>query len=139
MAVDPQDTRPLDPQAARSIPDLISDLLRETTDLFRTEGQLIRAEIGDKIRQVEIAGGSLVAGAICLLVSLIVLAMALVTALAEFMHPGWAALIVGVVIAVVGVALLMKGRKDLEPSNLTPDRTAHQLRQDTRLAKEQVR
>ncbi|MEF2072117.1 phage holin family protein [Consotaella aegiceratis] len=139
MAVEPNETTVGGPKAVKSIPELIAELLRETTDLFRTEGQLIRAEISDKIRQVELAGGSLVAGAICLLVALIVLAMALVTALAEFMHPGWAALIVGLVIAAIGMALLYKGRRDLDPASLTPSRTARQLREDTRLAKEQVR
>jgi len=53
--------------------------------------------------------------------------------------PGWAALIVGVVIALVGVALLAKGKKDLNPSNLTPEHTAAQLRKDGQLVKEQTR
>lgn len=135
MAVEPHES----PRESKSIPDLLSDLLRETTELFRTEGQLIRSEISDKIRQVMIGGGSVAAGAICLLVALNVLAAAVVAALSEIMDAGWAALIVGVVIAIIGVALLMKGKRDLEPANLTPDRTANQLRQDGKLVKEQAR
>src|SRR3546814_10173850 len=46
MATEPRDTR--------SVPELLSDLLRETTELFRAEGKLIRAEISEKIRQVEL-------------------------------------------------------------------------------------
>ncbi|WP_102959531.1 phage holin family protein [Mangrovicella endophytica] len=136
MSVDPRDSREV-----RSVPELIADLFRETGELFRTEGQLIRSEIGDKIRQIEVGGGSIAAGAICLLVSLIVLAGALVVAVSKIgdMGGGWAALIVGVAIAVVGVLLLMKGKRDLEPSNLTPERTAQQLRKDGQLVKEQTR
>ncbi|HEU00294.1 MAG TPA: phage holin family protein, partial [Aurantimonas coralicida] len=109
------------------------------TDLFKTEGELIRSEISDKITQVEIGGGSIAAGAICLLVALFVLAQALIVALGSFMGDAWAALLVGVVIAGIGVALLFKGRNDLSPANLTPDRTARQLRKDGQLVKEQTR
>lgn len=131
MAVEPRDNR--------SVPELLSDLLRETTDLFKTEGELIRSEISDKITQVEIGGGSIAAGAICLLVALFVLAQALIVALGALMGDAWAALLVGVVIAGIGVALLFKGRNDLSPANLTPDRTARQLRKDGQLVKEQTR
>jgi predicted phage tail protein len=129
----------VEPREARSVPDLIGDVLRETTELFRTEGKLIRAEISDKITQVQIGGGSIAAGAICLLVALIVLAQALVIALAHVVGAGWSALIVGVAIALVGVALLAKGKKELETVSLTPDRTVEQLQKDGRLVKEQTR
>ena len=129
----------VEPREARSVPDLIGDVLRETTELFRTEGKLIRAEISDKITQVQIGGGSIAAGAICLLVALIVLAQALVIALAHVVGAGWSALIVGVAIALVGVALLAKGKKELETVSLTPDRTVEQLQKDGRMVKEQTR
>ena len=128
-----------EPRDTRSVPDLIGDVLRETTELFRTEGKLIRAEISDKIAQVQVGGGSIAAGAICLLVALVVLAQALVIALAHVVGAGWAALIVGVLLALVGVALLAKGKKDLETVSLTPDRTVEQLQKDGRLVKEQTR
>jgi len=122
----------------RSVPDLLGDLLRETTELFRTEGRLIRAELSDKISQVQVGGGSLAAGAICLLVALIVLAQALVIALAHVVGAGWSALIVGIGIAIVGAILLAKGKKDLETLSITPDRTLDQLGKDGRLVKEKT-
>ncbi|MFD2238875.1 phage holin family protein [Aureimonas populi] len=129
----------VEPRETKSVPDLIAELMREASELFRTEGRLIRSEISDKITQLQVGGGSIAAGAICLLVALIVLAQALVIALSELIAPGWAALIVGVVIAAIGVMLLLKGKKDLDPANLTPDRTAQQLRKDGQLVKEQTR
>ncbi|MCB8840075.1 phage holin family protein [Aurantimonas sp. VKM B-3413] len=130
-----------EPHESRSVPDLLIDLLREIRELVSTESRLVRAEISDKVRQVEMGGGSIAAGAICLLVALITLTGALVSAVAHIgdMGAGWAALIVGVVIALIGVALLAKGRSDLKPGNLMPKRSAHELREDTRLAKEQTR
>lgn len=127
----------------KSVPDLLVNLMRETTDLFRTEGQLIRSELSDKVTQLQVGGGSIAAGAICLLVALLTLTAALVSAVAKIgtpdIGPGWAALIVGVVIAVIGALLLAKGRKDLAPANLTPSRSAHQLGEDGKLIKDQVR
>ena len=111
-----------EPRESRSVPELLADLMRETTELFRTEGRLIRAEMSDKITQVQIGGGSIAAGA-----------------MGELIGDAWAALLVGVVIALIGAALLMKGRRDLSPENLTPDRTSRQLRQDGKLVKEQTR
>lgn len=129
----------VEPRETRSVPDLLADVLREATELFRTEGRLIRAELSDKLSQMQLAGGSLVAGAICLLVSLIILAGALVTAMAKYMDPAWAALLVGVIIAVIGVVLLAAGKKSLEAVNLAPERTLGQLQKDGQLAKEQTR
>ncbi|MER0240098.1 phage holin family protein [Fulvimarina sp. MAC8] len=127
------------PQDRRSVPDLLSDLMQETTDLLKTETSLIRSEISDKITRLETGGGSLAAGAICLLVALFVLSQALIVALGTLFGAAWAALLVGVVLAVIGALLLAKGKKDLSPERLSPDRTARQLSKDGQLLKEQTR
>ena len=134
----------------RTVPQLLSDLARELTTLFRKEGQLIRAELSEKVTRVEVGAGSILAGAICLLVSLNVLAGALVVAIARIgaeptdpaiqdtgIGLGWASLIVGVILAVIGAILVKKGTSNM--SNLTPDRSMHQVSQDASLVKEQVR
>jgi len=127
------------PRDSRSLPELITDVLSEVSELLKTEGQLIRSEISDKIRQVEVGGGSIAAGAICLLVALFVLSQATVVALGNYIGDAWAALLVGIVIAAIGVGFLLKGRNDLSPKNLTPDRAASQLRKDAQLVKEQTK
>ncbi|MDY8108783.1 phage holin family protein [Fulvimarina sp. 2208YS6-2-32] len=131
------------PNEPKSLPDLVIHALRETSELVQTETRLIRAELSDKVTQVQAAGGALAAGGICLLVALITLTGALVAAIAEIGEPnigaGWAALIVGVALAILGAVLLMKGKKELEPGKLMPNRTADQLNKDVRLAKEQTR
>ncbi|MEF2549836.1 phage holin family protein [Aurantimonas sp. A2-1-M11] len=146
MSVEPRDTHtgePRTPSEPRSLPDLVVHALRETSELVQTETRLIRSELSDKVTQIETAGGSIAAGAILLLVALITLTGALVTAVAQIgdpdIGPGWAALIVGVIIAAIGAALLMKGRKDLAPGSLAPTRSTNQLSKDARLAKEQTR
>ena len=80
----------------------------------------------------------MLAGAICLLAALMVLLQAVVIGLTNAgLNPGWASLIVGVVVALVGIVLLKKGASDM--SNLTPERTANQVAKDANLVKEQVR
>ncbi|WP_420392833.1 phage holin family protein [Acuticoccus sp.] len=131
----------------RSVPDLVTKLFRDVSDLFRKEGELIRSELSDKVSQLQTGVGKIAAGAITLLVSLIVLADALVIAVAELIgtveptddNTGWAALIVGGIFAAIGAFLVRSGATDLKPDNLTPDRTALQVRRDAELAKEQIR
>ena len=138
------------PVDTRSVPQLLSDLARELTTLFRKEGQLIRAELSEKTSQLAVGLGEAAAGAICLLVSLNVLAGALVVAIARIgadtadpaiqdtgIGLGWASLIVGVLLAAIGAFLVKKGAANM--SHLTPERTVHQVSQDASLVKEQVR
>ena len=125
---------------SRSVPELLSDLVSQTTTLFRQEGELIRAEMSEKLGQILGAAGALAAGGILLLVALIVLALALVHAVSQLgdMGVGWASLIVGLALAVVGALLLMKGKNSLDAGNLAPRRTMHQVKRDANLVKEQV-
>jgi uncharacterized membrane protein YqjE len=124
---------------SRSVPELLADLARSVPDLVRQEIQLLRSEMSDKVTQIEIGLGSIVAGALLLFAALLVLLQAIVIALTEFVGPGWAALIVGVVVAAVGAVLLKKGADQMKASNLMPERTTNQLKQDRDLAKEQAR
>jgi Putative Actinobacterial Holin-X, holin superfamily III len=125
---------------SRSVPELLSDLVNQTTTLFKKEGELIRAEMSEKVSQILGAAGALAAGGILLLVALIVLALALVHAVSQIgdMGVGWASLIVGLALAVVGALLLMKGKNSLDAGNLAPRRTLHQVKRDADLVKEQV-
>ncbi len=122
----------------RSAPALVGDLINQTTELFRKEIQLLRAELSEKSSQATTAAGMILGGAVVGLVALNVLAAALVAALANIMDGGWAALIVGVVLAIVAYIMANKGISDLKMSNLTPDRTAHSVSKDAQMAKGKV-
>ena len=124
---------------SRSVPELLADLMRSVPALVRQETQLLRSEMSDKVTQIEVGLGSIVAGAILLFAALLVLLEAIVIAMTEFVGAGWAALIVGAAVAIIGAVLLKKGFDQMKASNLMPERTTHQLKQDAELAKEQVR
>lgn len=123
----------------RSIPQLLGDFTTEFSNLIRKESELVRAEFSEKAGHLIRGGGEVAAGAICLLAALLVLLQALVIALSKIMDPAWASLLVGVVVAVIGVVLLRAGAKTAKPANLVPDRTARQVGKDAQLVKEQVR
>jgi Putative Actinobacterial Holin-X, holin superfamily III len=123
----------------RSLKDLFGDLTHSVSTLFRKEIELARAETSEKVSQAAFAAGSIAAGAMLALAALIVLLHALVIALTELgLAPALAALIVGGVVAIVAIALIYKGMKDLKARSLAPTRTVESLRQDAHMVKEQV-
>ena len=69
-----------------------------------------------------------------------VLLQALVIALANAgLGAGWASLLVGVVVAGLGMVLLRTGSRALSPAELAPDRTQDQLKRDAHVVKEQLK
>lgn len=124
--------------SAGGIGGLLSDLMRDVTGIVRGEGKLIRTEIAQAIRGMAAGAEMMAAGGVFLLVAAIVLVQALVIALTHWVGPGWASVIVGVVLGVIGAVLIASGRKKLSVAELTPDRTLHQTSRDVRLAKEQL-
>lgn len=114
-------------EGTRSVPRLVRDLVNEVAELIRTEMRLARSETTASVRR---AGGGLirlVGGALVAFAALVVLLQALVIALTNLMPPTLAALLVGGVVAVVGLALTRSGQDQLRPENLAPQRTARTL------------
>jgi Putative Actinobacterial Holin-X, holin superfamily III len=125
---------------SRSLSALISDLAQQVTGLLQTEGKLLRAEMTEKLTKAGAGAIEVLGGAICLLAALMVLLQALVIALADAgLGAGWSSLLVGVLVAILGVVLLRTGTASLNPSDLTPDRTQNQLKRDVRVVKEQLK
>ena len=123
----------------RSATSLISDALTHMSSLVRKEVDLARAEISENMTRAMVAIGLLVGAVVMALVALIVLAGALVAAIAELgIDEGWAALIVGVLFAIVAAIMASKGANDLKASSLAPTRTAENLRKDKDAVKESL-
>ncbi|TCH97479.1 phage holin family protein [Roseococcus sp. SYP-B2431] len=127
-------------ETQRSVPDLLGDLVTQATTLVRQEVQLARAEINEKVSSVGAAIGAMAIGGILLLAALIILLQAAVAALVEYagLPATIAALIVGVVVAVVGYIALHGAMGRLKSATLVPHRTAAQLGRDAEVIKEQI-
>jgi uncharacterized membrane protein YqjE len=121
----------------RSIPDILMHLVRQLTELIRSEGQLARAELSEKLEKLTGAGIMIGAGAVLLLPALVILLQAAVAALIE---SGWsaglAALVVGVVALAIGGGLCAIGMQRLRNVSLVPQRTVRQIQEDVAVATE---
>lgn len=119
----------------RGIGDLIGQLTTDVSTLMRKEVELLRAELREKLQAAGRAAVEIAAGGALLMAALIVLLLALVLALATVIGPIWAALLVGVLTAALGFALVRAGAKALKPDAFQPDRSKRQLRRDAELMK----
>jgi len=124
----------------QTVPELLTSLVTQTTELMRTEGQLARAEISEKMTLATTGLGLLVGGAILLMPALVVLLEAAVAALVESgLAPYWSALAIGGGCFILGLILLLIGVRWLRAGKFIPDKTIHQLQRDAATARSQVR
>ncbi len=131
---------------SRPLTELISNLASDITSLFRKEVQLAKAEASEKITEAMTGVVQIVIGAILALGALGVLLSAAVAALgslfvAQFgMTPpsanALAALIIGIIVAVVAWLIISRGISALKAGNLKLRRTTNSLQRDAAAVKE---
>lgn len=129
------------PERDRTVPELVSSVIGQISTLFRKEVQLARAEMGEKLGSMGTAVVPLAAGGGMVFAALILLLFALAALVTNLfgIATGWSLLIVGVLAAIIGYALIRGGLSKLSAANLMPSRTAEQLSRDAQVAKETVR
>jgi len=123
----------------RSLGELFAELARETSTLVRQEVALARtemiqkaAEIGRDSRTIGIGGAIAYAGFLALVAALIL-------GLGQLVPLWLSALIVGLVVAGVGYAVLQRGVTALKRANLAPKETIETLKEDAEWAKDQMK
>lgn len=128
------------PAAVRdaSVPGLIRSLADDVTRLFAQEVALAKTEVSSAVKDIKAGMVSLAIGVGILFAGVFVLLFAAVDALALVVAPWLAGLIVGGVVAVVGVVLLMKAKKALNPEAMVPNRTIDSLKKDEEMVRRTV-
>lgn len=121
-----------------SLGELVGRLTREMSDLVRAELELARVELKEEATKAGKASGMLAGGAAVGYIALILLAFAAAWGLAEVIEPGWAFLVVGVVVGLVAAALALIGRKKMREVSPVPEQTIETLKEDARWARTQV-
>lgn len=120
----------------RTVPELAGSVLRQMTELMRTEGMLARTEMSEKLSHMGAGLGLLVGGAVLAMPALMILLESAVAALVENgWAPYWAALLVGGLSLLLGLMLLAMGANWLRAGNLMPSRTLQQLQYDANAAR----
>jgi hypothetical protein len=122
-----------------SLGELVGHLSSDLSDLIRSEMELARVEIRQEVTKAGRAAGMLGAGGLLAYLGLTLLAMAAAWGLAEVVEPGWAFLIVGVVVAAAAAVLIVTGRNRLQEVHPVPEETVETLKEDARWARAQVK
>jgi hypothetical protein len=128
----PMNAREVDVEQPQShtIVSLLKRLTDELSVLFRQEMALASAEFSRSMKTFFIGLASVTAGGAVLFAGFLVLLAAAVLGLAEWLEPWQAALVVGIAVALVGVVMLLVGRKKLDPGELKPERAVRSLKRD---------
>jgi len=122
----------------RPVTRIIEDILRHVGEIIRSEMRLVQTEIRQDFRDVKHAGTYLVAAGVVSMFALGFLLLAAVYGLSTIMPPWLAAITVGGVLGIVGVALMSKGLHMLKATNMTPDRTIQSLEDNLKWFKKHV-
>jgi hypothetical protein len=123
----------------RSIGELFSELSRETTELFRQEVQLAKAEMSQKASRVGKNVGFLVVGGVVAYTGVLALVAAGIILLGQLIPYWLSAGIIGLVIALVGLFLVVKGANTLRQEDPVPQETVETLKEDSQWLKNQKR
>jgi hypothetical protein len=112
-----------------SIGELISDVSRDLSTLMRQELELAKAEVKTEATRAGKAAGMLGGAGFAGYLVVLFLSLALWAGLSNAMDPGWAAIIVAAVWAVIGAVLYAAGRNRLRAVHPMPERTAETVRE----------
>lgn len=120
----------------KSVPQLVSTLFDQVSDMIRKEFKLARIELGEKVDQARKgaaltgSGGALAVSAFT--ITLFAIGLLLATAMEDWV----AFLVVGVVSLVIAYLLVTSGAKKMNASNLELERTKRNLEADRAVIKE---
>lgn len=105
-------SRPLVQPEDASVVGLLRQLSREVPALFTKELALAKVELQSSLNTLKAGIAAVAGGAIVFLAGFIILLMSAVYGLSLFMAPWLAALIVGVVVMIIGFAMLQSGKNN---------------------------
>ena len=131
----PRHDRVVPPEEPGSLGEIISDISEGLSHLFRQEVELAKAELRTEASKAGKAAGMFGGAGIAGLLTAIMLSFALTNALDNVMPMGWAALIVGVLWAVIAAALFAVGRNQARTVSAVPRQTIETLKEDAKWLK----
>lgn len=121
----------------RSLGDIVGDISRDLSALVRQEMDLAKVEMKQEMGKLGKGAGMFGGAGVAGLLTLIFLSLALTYLLDNWMPVELAALVVGLLWAIVAAVLAAKGRKDIKAANPQLPTTQQTLKEDVQWAKEQ--
>jgi hypothetical protein len=124
----------------RSLGEMFTDLTRELRTLIQKEIQLAKTELSQNASRLTGSLTMMAAGGLLAYGGMLAIVAAIVLGLIALGLPAWAAaLLSGVVVAVIGYTLLRAGLASFRPRELTPRQTIETLKEDVQWLKMQTR
>ena len=117
----------------------LGDTVARATELVQLEFKLAKSELGERAAMMKAGLVLIVAGSILLAAALLLVLQFLVVALVDAgLSPMAATLIVAALTVAGGIGLVASGRKQLDATTLTPNRTLNDLQRDSAMMKEKL-
>lgn len=126
-------------QTQRSIPEVLNDILGNMEMIMRSEFRLAKSELKEEADRAAKPAITFSVGMAFGFYALGAFLLAAVYGLALIMSTWMAALLVGTVLSLVGIALISSGRKQLKYLRAIPDKTIQTLEDNVQWAKDQIR
>ena len=121
----------------QSVGSLVAGLTNDLSTLMRQELELAKVELRQEAAKTGKAAGLFGGAGLAGWMVALFASMALMWALGEVMHLGWAALIVTVLWAVAAAVMFMQGRAKMRAVRPVPEQTVQTLKEDIQWAKNQ--
>lgn len=122
----------------RSLGELFAELAQETSTLVRQEVNLAKTEMSQKASKVGKDVGFLAAGGAVAYAGFLAILAGVIFLLNNVMPMWLAAVLVGLVVALVGYFLVRKGLDALKREDLAPRQTMETLKEDKEWIKDQT-
>jgi uncharacterized membrane protein len=126
-------------QNGRTVPEVLQDIVGNIQEIIRSEFRLAKAEVKQEANKAAKPVTHLVIGGALGLYALGFLLWTAVLAMATVMAMWMAALIVGVLLAIISMALISAATKRLKHVNAVPERTVETLKENVQWAKNQIK
>ena len=127
------------PMENKPLGDLFGDLASDMSNLVRQEVALAKLEVTQKAKYLGRNVGYLVVGGAVAYAGLLAVIAAIIMLLDNYM-PAWgAALLVGVVVALIAWMMIGKAMSALQQADLTPRETVETLKEDATWMKQQIK
>ena len=126
-------------QNGRTVPEVLQDIVGNIQEIIRSEFLLAKAEVKEEAGKAAPPLKMMLVGAILGLYGLGFLLWTAVLGMATVMPMWLAALIVGVVLAVIAIGLTGSASQRLKHVNAVPERTIDTLKENVQWAKDQIK